>query len=294
MEEIRKCLICANDKFKKYIDCKDYFLSKENFTILECENCGFRFTNPRPSTNNLSKYYKSDNYISHSNSKKGLINLAYQIARHYTLKKKFNLINKYISGNKILDVGCGTGEFLNYFKKHNWSTFGIEPNENARKFAIEKYNLKVKDENSFSDFKNDSFDVITMWHSLEHIYFLKETIFEIKRLLKNNGTLFIALPNCNCFDAKIYKEYWAGYDVPRHLYHFTPTSVKLLFKKYNFIIENIIPLKFDAYYISLLSEKYKNGYTNYIKAFINGIRSNNYARKNNNDYSSLIYIIKNE
>lgn len=293
MEQLNKCLICGSKVLKKFLLCKDHFLTKETFSIVECNNCGFRFTNPRPFSYNLNKYYKSEEYISHSNTKKGIINKIYQLVRNYTINKKFNLINNLGTGKSIIDIGCATGEFLNYFKKNNWKTIGIEPNENARNFAIRNFNLDIKDEDSIKEINNNSFDIITMWHVLEHVPLLNERISEIRRILKNDGYLIVAVPNCNSFDARIYKEFWAAYDVPRHLYHFTQSSVESLFKKHCLAIDKIIPMKFDSFYVSLLSEKYKTGKQNFHKAFFNGIKSNYFGRKNDNNYSSLIFVITN-
>jgi 2-polyprenyl-3-methyl-5-hydroxy-6-metoxy-1,4-benzoquinol methylase len=295
MEKIDKCLVCGSDEFTTVLTCKDHFLTKEIFNIVECKKCGFRFTNPRPDANDIYKYYESENYISYSHSKKGIINFLYQIIKNHSLKQKFNLINKYktSSGKKILDIGCATGDFLNVFKKNNWLTYGIEPNEKVRNHAVALYNLNIKDEKELSKLEDNSFDVITMWHVLEHVHQLDKRITEVKKLLKKDGILIIAVPNYKSLDADIYKEFWAGYDIPRHLYHFSQSSIKNLFEKYNFKVEKKFPLKFDSFYISLLSEKYKTEKSRFIKAFLNGLKSNISANKNKNDYSGLIYLIKN-
>jgi len=293
MEKIESCFICGSKEFLIFLDCKDHFLSQEKFKIIECENCGFKFISPRPDENEIGKYYQSEEYISHSGNKKGLVNLVYQIIKNYTIPKKFLLINKYSKGKTILDIGCATGEFLNFFKSRNWRTFGIEPNEKAREFANENFGLDVYEENKIKKFENNYFDVITMWHVLEHVHNLNERVGEIKRILKNDGILFVALPNPDSFDAKYYKEYWAGYDVPRHLYHFNKLNVKELFDKFDMKIIQKIPMKFDAFYISLLSEKYKTGRKNWFRGLYNGWISNLSGMKSNN-HSSLIYLIKNK
>jgi len=295
MEKIDKCFICGSNEFTTVLTCKDHFLTKETFNIAECKKCGFRFTNPRPAAEHIFKYYESKDYISYSHSKKGIINFLYQLIKKYSLKQKFNLINKYktSSGKKILDIGCATGDFLNIFKKNNWLTYGIEPNEKVRNHAVSLYNLNIKDEKELLKLEANSFDVITMWHVLEHIHQLNKRITEVKKLLKKDGILIIAVPNYKSLDADIYKEFWAGYDIPRHLYHFSQSSIKNLFEKYNFKVEKIFPLKFDSFYISLLSEKYKTGKPKFINGFLNGLKSNISAAKNKNDYSGLIYLIKN-
>lgn len=292
MEEIQECIICNGKQFKEYLSCKDYFLTNEDFRIVECENCGFRFTNPRPFKEELGEYYKSDEYISHSNSRKGLVNRLYQFVRNITLKRKYKLISQYCNNGNILDIGSATGEFLNIFKKKKWDVYGVEPNENARNYAKNNYNINAGDEEVITKFEQQKFDVITLWHVLEHVASINDRIQEIKRVLKKNGILVVALPNCNSLDAKIYGKYWAAYDVPRHLYHFTQDTVERLFKKNKFELIKTRAMKFDSYYVSLLSEKYKYGKQNYFKVLWNGFRSNIHAKNNNNEYSSLIYIFK--
>jgi 2-polyprenyl-3-methyl-5-hydroxy-6-metoxy-1,4-benzoquinol methylase len=293
MKEILKCPICGYEEFSEFLKLKDYFLTGEEFRILKCENCEFLFTNPQPEIENLQLYYQSDNYISHSGSKKGILNRYYHTGRNYAVKLKHNLVTKYASGSKVIDIGCGTGELLMQFKRNNWETYGIEPNGKARVIAREKNNIQVGEEEDLETLKSGTFDVVMMWHVLEHVADLNKKIRQVKKIMKKEGTFFVALPNCKSRDASIYGKYWAAYDVPRHLYHFTQNTTRTLFNNFQMDIEKIIPMKLDAYYISLLSEKYRNGKINWTRALINGFRSNRYARKNNTEYSSLIYVVKN-
>jgi len=293
MEEIKQCLICGNDKFSEFLECKDYFLSNETFKIVECNKCGFTFINPRPEHSHLHRYYDSPEYISHSGTNKGIVNSIYKKVRKHTHKNKMKLISKYSNGNTILDIGCGSGELLDLFNQNNWETIGIEPNPNARNFAKLEYGLEVNDEPFISNISDKSKDAITMWHVLEHVSGLNGRMLELKRILKDNGVLFIAVPNRLSYDAIHYQKYWAAYDVPRHLYHFTPDTMKKLLDKFNFSVVGTIPMKFDSYYVSMLSEKYKTGKNNIIKALYIGFKSNLKACKDKSTYSSLIYIIKN-
>jgi 2-polyprenyl-3-methyl-5-hydroxy-6-metoxy-1,4-benzoquinol methylase len=294
MELLKKCPACDHEKFVEFIQCKDHFLSKEDFTILKCENCGLLFTNPRPEENDLGRYYKSSQYISHSNAKKGLINKIYHFIRRHNHKKKYKLISSYRSKGEILDVGCATGEFLLFLKQKGWNVFGIEPDADARQFAIENNKIEAFPESELVKLGRDKFDVITLWHVLEHVSNLKPRITELYNLLKDDGILIIAVPNSQSLDAAHYGSFWAGYDVPRHLYHFDQKVIKDLFSKFNFSCIEIKPMKFDSYYVSLLSEKYISGKNNYLKAAKTGWQSNCHARKNQMNYSSLIYIFKKE
>jgi 2-polyprenyl-3-methyl-5-hydroxy-6-metoxy-1,4-benzoquinol methylase len=293
MELIQECPICGSERFDPFISGKDFFLTGESFEIVNCHRCGFRFTNPRPQAEELGKYYESTEYISHSDSRKGLFASVYQLVRKYTLARKLSLINKYQRKGKVLDIGCATGQFLNYMALHGWEAIGIEPDLKTREHAISKYGLSVFPEEHLNSFEKLSFDVITMWHVLEHVSDLNGRMSQIKSLLKPQSTLIIALPNCNSYDAKKYKGFWAGYDLPRHLYHFSKQDVTLLVEKHGFKVVKILPMKFDAFYVSLLSEKYKSGKMRWLPALWNGFWSN-LSSGSGNGHSSLIYVIKNE
>jgi 2-polyprenyl-3-methyl-5-hydroxy-6-metoxy-1,4-benzoquinol methylase len=292
MEKMKSCIICGEDQFIHYLDCKDHFLSKQTFTIVECVGCGFRFINPRPLTGKLGQYYKSENYISHSGTKKGFVNKIYLLARKFTQDRKYNIVQAFKPMGSILDIGCGSGELLKLFQKKGWKTVGIEPDELVRKTAINRYSLDIREEVSLKNISDGFFDVITMWHVLEHVPDLVDRVKEVKRMLKNDGVLIVAVPNSNSMDAKIYEEHWAAYDVPRHLWHFTKDSIAMLFRNHGMVIAKILPMKLDAFYVSMLSEKYKRGKINYFTAAKNGFLSNIRAKKNQNEYSSLIFIIK--
>ena len=291
MEVLKNCPVCGSQDFEPFISGTDFFLTGEAFTIIKCHVCGFRFTNPRPEAEDLGKYYESEEYISHSDSRKGLFASVYQLVRKYTLSRKLALISKYQQKGEILDIGCATGQFLNYMAEHGWDATGIEPDEKTRSRAIAEYGLKVFPEEQLNILEKSSFDIITMWHVLEHVSELNLRMNQLKDLLKPEGTLIIAVPNCNSYDAKIYGKFWAGYDLPRHLYHFAKEDMKLLLENHGFTIVNIMPMRFDAFYVSLLSEKYKSGKMRWLPALWNGFWSNMKSGEKNG-HSSLIYMIK--
>ena len=276
-----------------FLKVKDHSVSGESFQLIKNETYGFLETFPQPEEQKLSEYYKTENYISHTDSKRNLLEKAYHVVRNISLKRKLKLINSFESEEKkILDVGCGTGDFLKVAQLNNWQVSGIEPNEQARQIANQKTNNVVFEAEQLSNFEKHSFDVISLWHVLEHLPKLHEHISILKNLLKVNGTLLIAVPNHASYDAKYYENFWAAYDVPRHLWHFNQTSISKLFESNNMQVVKTHPMKFDAYYVSLLSEKYKSGFMNPIKGFWTGLRSNMKA-KQSTEYSSLIYVIKN-
>jgi 2-polyprenyl-3-methyl-5-hydroxy-6-metoxy-1,4-benzoquinol methylase len=267
---------------------KDYLVTNEEFTLIYNSEKEMLLTNPQPEANQLSKYYESDDYISHTDNKKGIVSFLYQSVKKRALQHKLNLITSLKKdANNILDIGAGTGDFLKHIKSENRSIFGIEPNKKARALASTK---GINLEESIADFKGKTFDVITMWHVLEHVPNLEETIQKIEALLNPNGVLIIAVPNYNSFDAAYYKNYWAAFDAPRHLWHFSRNAMKKIFSN-NLILLKTKPMIFDSFYVSLLSEKNKTGKQNLIKAFLIGLQSNLSALKTK-EYSSLIYCYK--
>lgn len=277
-----------------YLACKDHTVSRETFSLYLDANIDLLVTMPRPSDAALPSYYESEEYISHTDSKRTLMDRVYQAVKKFSLKKKLKLINTMQppKGN-ILDIGCGTGDLLAFCEKDSWNTFGVEPNEKA--LALAKAKVKVS-ENIVNDLRaleeGKRYDVITMWHVLEHVPNLVEYIENLKRLLTPGGCLIVAVPNYNSFDAKHYKEFWAAYDVPRHLWHFSQKSIGELFSKNGFEVVGTKPMIFDSFYVSLLSEKYRSGKSNPFAAFKTGLLSNLKAKKSG-EYSSLIYLIKN-
>jgi 2-polyprenyl-3-methyl-5-hydroxy-6-metoxy-1,4-benzoquinol methylase len=270
---------------------KDYTVSKETFGLYREEKYDMLVTMPKPNLMDLPKYYQSEDYISHSDKKTGLVSVLYQFVRSFTLKNKVNIIEHFQpEKGSLLDIGSGTGHFLSLAQHSNWTVTGIEPNEGARNLASEK---GISFAESIQSIQKNSFDVITMWHVLEHVPDLDEQIKQLKRVLKPTGTLIIAVPNFRSYDAQHYKRFWAGYDVPRHLWHFSKKSIRVLFQEQNMKVIEMLPMKWDAFYVSLLSEKYKRGYMNFFKAVYIGFKSN-YQAKQRFEYSSIIYVIKND
>jgi len=288
---IEHCPLCDKSDFDPYLSTKDYFLTQENFELVQCKFCKFVFTNPIPSPEDLPNYYDSPNYLSHAVSKKSLVGTVYDNLRDINLKNKFKLISKFKTEGKILDIGQGTGEFLNYMNRRGWDVTGIEPNDSTRQYAIENYQLSVHPEGYINKLEKKSFDIISLWHVMEHVPDLNLRMRQIKDLIAESGILIIAVPNLNAPDSKKYGEKWAALDVPRHLYHFTHESMFNLLQKFGFELENSYPMKLDSFYVSLLSERYLNNKFPYPAAFFNGLKSNLGARKENN-YSSMIFVAK--
>lgn len=277
-----------------FLKCVDHTVSRETFTLLYDKKYDILLTYPKPIDEDLGKYYESENYISHTDSNKSLFDKIYQVVKNHTIKQKVKLINSFNSEkNTILDIGCGTGDFLEACSNNQWKVTGVEPNANARKTAVNKteHSIHSNIEELLID-NTKQYDVITMWHVLEHVPNLSEYIVSLKKLLSPKGTLIIAVPNYKSYDANYYGKFWAAYDVPRHLWHFSQKSIQLIFGESDFKIVKTLPMKFDAYYVGLLSEKYKSGFSNPIKAFYRGFLSNLKA-KQNKEYSSLIYVIRN-
>ncbi|MEO4007257.1 class I SAM-dependent methyltransferase [Flavobacterium sp. CAU 1735] len=273
-----------------FIKVKDHSVSKENFELLLDEELQLLKTAPQPSLEKLPSYYESDDYISHTDGKRSLFEKVYHLIKRKAIRDKVKLISSFQpERGALLDIGAGTGDFLLEAQSQGWNAIGIEPSEKAKGIAIGK---GIQFSDTLEQLENQSFDVITMWHVLEHVPDLENQIATLKRLLKPTGTIIIAVPNYKSYDANYYGAFWAAYDVPRHLWHFSKTSIEKLFGREHIQLVKIKPMLFDSFYVSLLSEKYKNGKMNFLKGFWIGLRSN-IAAKQNFEYSSHIYILKN-
>jgi 2-polyprenyl-3-methyl-5-hydroxy-6-metoxy-1,4-benzoquinol methylase len=290
---VNACPVCGHNSWREYLSCIDHTVSHETFAITTCSGCGFLATNPRPADEDLSKYYQSTAYISHTDNADSLIDKIYKFARTFTLRWKEHLIKKYTQTGLLLDYGCGTGDFLSHCSQKTWQVVGVEPASTARSIALSKIGSRVYA--TLEEAPKSQYDAITLWHVLEHVPDLPTLINQLSKILKNDGTLFIAVPNYKSYDGEHYQSKWAGYDVPRHLWHFTPDSMKKLLLKNNLQVTAIHPMKLDAYYVSLLSEKYINNgratVYSFMRAFVLGLISNIQAWKTGN-YSSLIYVVK--
>ena len=275
-----------------YLDVIDYSVSGEKFKLLCNEDLEMLETFPRPPLDKLPEYYKSEDYISHTDFKRNLFEHIYHFIRKISLGRKLRLINSLVSMDRnLLDIGCGTGDFLRTASANGWNIKGIEPDEKARQIANIKTKSKVFGTEELKKTKANSFDVITLWHVFEHLPNPEDQLSFFRTLLRDEGFLIIAIPNFKSYDANYYKNYWAAYDVPRHLWHFSRRAITGIAERNQMKIVEVLPMPFDAFYVSLLSEKYKRGTINPIRAFWVGLSSNLKARKNG-EYSSLIYVLK--
>jgi 2-polyprenyl-3-methyl-5-hydroxy-6-metoxy-1,4-benzoquinol methylase len=291
-ESAVNCPVCDSDKTRFVLQVKDHSISGEYFSIFECPVCSLRFTHPIPPGELIGKYYKSENYISHSNIRKGLVNNLYHLVRNRTLVSKYHLLKKLTGQGKgkHLDIGAGTGAFVQYLNQRGWSSEGIEPDATARAVALEHHQTKLLSGEAFESLLPAQYDAITLWHVLEHVHGLYPYLHRIRDLLKPTGVVCIAVPNYSSYDAVKYGADWAAYDVPRHLYHFSPASMLWLLKASGFQWKEMVPMWYDSFYISLLSEKYRGGSRSLIKGFYTGAVSNLKALGNKEKCSSLIYV----
>ena len=290
-ERLESCPICGKPEFRNKLVVEDKTVSHESFAIVQCVGCNFQFTNPRPNEAEIGRYYESDAYVSHNSGAAGLINQAYKVARFFTMRRKVSLLNQLAPRRgKLLDYGCGTGHFLAAAQAASWKVAGLEPNARAREEASHRLGQPI-DQEGLAAFEPGSFDAITLWHVLEHVHTLNETLAQLTALLKPDGVMLIAVPNVESLDAQHYRELWAAYDVPRHLYHFAPKTMAQLLKKHKLTVRQTLPMPLDAYYVSMLSEKHKaeraGGLLTVLKA---GYKSNQYAQEHEGQYSSLLYV----
>jgi 2-polyprenyl-3-methyl-5-hydroxy-6-metoxy-1,4-benzoquinol methylase len=286
-----KCPLCNSEDTGAWLQVPDYFLTGEKFELVRCSNCGFLFTQDHPDIEEIGRYYESADYISHNDSAGGISASIYRIAREFMLKRKRKMVCR-VSGldkGSILDIGSGTGHFLSVMKNGGWQVKGTEINDKAREFSKTEFGLEVLPPVNIGSLPSASFDAISLWHVLEHFQDPFTYASEIKRLLKPGGVCLIALPNCSSFDAGFYKISWAAYDVPRHLWHFTPATFKLFAEKNGFIIRSVRALPLDVFYISILSEKYKKTGFSFMQGILKGVWFYLLSLFNMKGSSSLIY-----
>ena len=290
------CPVCSSEHTSFFKKVKDHFLSGEDFNIRKCDNCNFCFTIDPPAENKISEYYKSEEYISHSDTSKGLTNRLYHLARKWMLRSKYLIVRKYSckKQGRLLDIGCGTGYFAAYMNAKNWDSIGIEADPDAKKYAEERFGIKVFSLGDIKSFKSSEFNVVSLWHVLEHLSSPKEVIIEINRILGENGVCIIALPNTDSFDANYYKEDWAAWDVPRHLWHFNISSFKRLTKDSGLKLISARRMPLDSFYISILSEKYRGSGIAFMRGLLIGKLGwiSSWFKKTKS--SSLIYILVKE
>ena len=287
----KKCPWCNSEKAHKHLELKDYFLTQEDFEIWVCEDCGLLYTSPRPAPEKIGDYYKSEAYYSHQENKIGLIPRIYESVKKVNLKHKVNLAIGGLEKGKLLDIGCGVGDFLQQIESKGWQCTGIEPSEDAAKIAKKRIQATIYKPEEIDTLIDETYDVITMWHVLEHVDDLRTEVEHLFRLLKKGGRLVIALPNYKSYDATYYQDKWAAYDVPRHLNHFDKQTIVNIFNTKGLKIKNIEKLPWDAYYISFMSEKYKQNGLPLVRGLIRGMISNCKARKSG-EWSSLVYVFE--
>lgn len=286
------CPVCKAETIYSAFSAKDFTVTKEDFQIWKCDACTAMFTQDIPGPEGIGKYYQSENYISHSDTQKGFINQMYHRIRKRTIIKKMQLVKRQtvLDKGSVLDVGCGTGAFLNTMQQSGWKITGLEPDDAARKTALALYNINPLPSQKIFELPESTFNAVSMWHVLEHVHQLHEYVEQLKKIITKAGKIFIAVPNYTSFDAAAYKAYWAAYDVPRHLYHFSPKSMSVLMEMHGLKVEKMKPMWFDSFYVSMLSEQYKNG--NIVKAFFIGLISNFKTMFDKTKCSSVIYIIR--
>jgi 2-polyprenyl-3-methyl-5-hydroxy-6-metoxy-1,4-benzoquinol methylase len=293
IERIDECPVCQHSGASQYLVCTDYTVSHEPFTIVSCNACGFRYTNPRPAPASIGRFYESEAYVSHTDTREGLVHRLYHAVKSITLAQKLRLVSRLVGKQKktVLDWGCGTGDFVGLCSQNGWDAMGMEPDEKARRRAAEKSHATIY--GNGEEVLNQSlvFEVITLWHVLEHVHSLADHFAVFSNLLSDSGILILALPNSNSHDAEHYGPFWAAYDVPRHLYHFRPSDVTKMALSHGFVVTEMLPMKFDAFYVSLLSERYKGGSS--WKGWVRGMVSNlKAALAKEPTYSSQIYVLK--
>lgn len=291
---LEKCPVCGSVHLQPFLSCTDCYATGETFEVLQCADCGFKMTQDVPVEAEIGRYYESPDYISHTNTKKGVMNTVYHWVRKYQLHKKAKLVERACGkrSGRMLDIGTGTGYFVNTMYQRGWDVEAVEKSAQARAFAFDNFGLNVLDDTKLNDFEDQSFNLITMWHVMEHIEHLDDLWETLKRELMDGGKLVVAVPNCASVDAQRYKSFWAAYDVPRHLWHFTPSTMQAMANKHGFTICERHPMPFDGFYVSMLSEKYMGRNFTFIRGMFTGFLAWCSALAHKDKSSSMIYILR--
>ena len=292
--KINTCPLCGGQQLEFALTCTDHYASGEQFEVIRCVHCGFLMTQGVPVEAEIGKYYETPDYISHSDTQKGVMNRVYHWVRKYMLSRKAALVERVsgLSEGCLLDYGTGTGYFANAMVHKGWKVKAIEKSPQARAFAQRQFGLEVEPEHVLKDYQSDSLDVVTLWHVMEHLEHLNEMWETLHRILNEKGVLIVAVPNPESYDARKYKEWWAAYDVPRHLWHFSPSVMRQWGENYGFVCEQEYPMPFDAFYVSMLTEKYKGNKLSFLKGLWVGLLAwfSSWSKKENS--SSLIYVFR--
>lgn len=291
--QYNRCPFCGSEQIQRILLVRDHTVTGEEFPIFHCRQCSGRFTQDVPGAHEISRYYQSEEYVSHSETREGIIHNLYHRIRKRTLNQKLHLVQKYTKRQtgQVLDLGCGTGAFLNRMKEGGWEVRGLEPDPGAREKARELYGLNIEAPETLSRLPPSGFQAITLWHVLEHVHSLHDYLDRIKELISKDGAIFIAVPNYTSFDAQHYQQYWAAYDVPRHLYHFSPACMMGILNSHGLKLKTILPMWYDSFYVSMLSEKYRSGKQHLSRAFTVGLLSNMKALRHTEHCSSVIYVV---
>ena len=292
--KIDTCPLCGGQQLEHALTCTDHYASGETFEVVRCAHCGFQMTQNAPVEAKIGKYYETPDYISHSDTQKGMMNRVYHWVRQFMLSRKASLVKQAskMSTGTLLDYGTGTGYFANAMAQKQWTVKAIEKSPQARAFAKERFGLDVDAETALPLYEPQTFDVITLWHVLEHVEHLNEMWETLHKILKDRGVLIMAVPNPDSYDAQKYGKWWAAYDVPRHLWHFRPSVMQQFGAKHGFILEERIPMPFDAFYVSMLTEKYKGSKFSFIKGMLTGTCAWFSALGKKERSSSMIYVFR--
>jgi len=290
---ISQCPVCDHSSFKHYLNVPDWLVSKEPFELKQCEQCHFVFTANAPSEKEVGPYYNSEEYVEHSDTSSGLIYSIYHIARRAMLRFKYIKIKRLHTGKKLLDVGSGSGYFLNFMKKKGYDVTGVEISEKAVALCEKNFGIKAHSPSEFLEEKLDAnYDIISLWHVFEHVYSYNAYFDLFSKSLNDNGYLILALPNCGSPDAKMNQSYWNGYDTPRHLWHFTPKTIEMFAHKRGFKIIQKHRMPLDPFFNVMVSDSYKDKFTFLPITLLKGLYSYIASLLNIEKSSSIIYIFQ--
>ncbi len=293
-QEFKPCPLCGASGQIPYAGCTDYTVSKEHYTLMRCPSCGMVYTLDPPSQDKMAQYDKLGLKLKLGDSPSGLIGKLYYRVRSYMLGRKAHIVESqsYRTAGTLLNYGAKTGFFSHRMERRGWKVISVEKYHEERQFSLEMFHHRMIDLNEMDKLRPGTFDVITLWHVFEHNPHPDKLLDRFYDLLRPGGILVMACPNICSTDAMHYGPYWAAYDVPRHLWHFSPTSLCNLVHKHGFTLMHHESMPFDSFYISILSEKQMRHKLAFIRGFLYGLHSWLVSLSKRGKSSSLVYVFR--
>ena len=289
-----ECPLCGGNDTSHFTDCTDHAVSNETYSLQRCGSCGLIFTIAPPDSQDKQTYSKLDQELNRADNPRKRLDRLYYYARILNIRRKIRLIERLtrVSSGKLLNYGAKSGYFSSRMTDRGWKVTSLEEYHEQRIFSLEMFHHRMMDIDEIDSLPPGSFDAVTLWHTLEHQEDPHTLIEKLIRLLKPNGLLFAAVPNTDSLDAAWYGSQWAAWDVPRHLLHFNTTSMIRFGLAHNLVLMHHERMPFEAFYIPMLSEKFKGNRHPIITGAVRGLKFWHKTNTDREKSSSIVYVFR--